>query len=77
MEKNEKLDNLRHSAAHLLAQAVIELYPGTKLTIGPTTPLVQQRFRWQPAPSPSLRRGSGFCLYWLKLSRLLNFAIPT
>ncbi len=37
MKKNEKLDNLRHSAAHLLAQAVLELYPGTKLTIGPTT----------------------------------------
>ncbi|MBD3273462.1 threonine--tRNA ligase [Candidatus Dependentiae bacterium] len=36
-KKNEKLDNLRHSAAHLLAQAVLELYPGTKLTIGPTT----------------------------------------
>lgn len=34
--KNEKLDNLRHSAAHLLAQAVLELFPGTKMTIGPT-----------------------------------------
>ncbi|MCF7799820.1 threonine--tRNA ligase [Candidatus Babeliales bacterium] len=33
----EKLDNLRHSAAHLLAQAVLELYPDTQLTIGPTT----------------------------------------
>jgi len=37
MEKqvNENLYNLRHSAAHLLAQAVLELYPTTKLTIGP------------------------------------------
>ena len=34
MKKNEKLDSLRHSAAHLLAQAVLELYPGTKMTIG-------------------------------------------
>lgn len=34
---SNRLDNLRHSAAHLLAQAVLELYPGTKLTIGPTT----------------------------------------
>jgi threonyl-tRNA synthetase len=34
---NNRLDNLRHSAAHLLAQAVLELFPGTKLTIGPTT----------------------------------------
>jgi threonyl-tRNA synthetase len=29
------LYRLRHSAAHLLAQAVLELYPGTKLGIGP------------------------------------------
>lgn len=31
----EQLQNIRHSAAHLLAAAVMELYPGTKLTIGP------------------------------------------
>lgn len=36
-ECSESLHNLRHSAAHLLAQAVIELYPGTKPTIGPVT----------------------------------------
>jgi threonyl-tRNA synthetase len=34
---NNYLHNLRHSAAHLLAQAVLELFPGTKLTIGPVT----------------------------------------
>ena len=33
----EQSYNLRHSAAHLLAQAVLELYPGTKITIGPVT----------------------------------------
>lgn len=32
----QKLDALRHSAAHMLAAAVLELYPGTKLAIGPT-----------------------------------------
>lgn len=37
MENNNYLHNLRHSAAHLLAQAVLELFPGTKLTIGPVT----------------------------------------
>src|SRR5215207_6252914 len=26
---------LRHSTAHAMAQAVLELYPGSKLTIGP------------------------------------------
>lgn len=31
------LYKLRHSAAHVLAQAVKELYPDTKLTIGPPT----------------------------------------
>jgi threonyl-tRNA synthetase len=31
----EALDALRHSCAHLMAQAVQELFPGTKLTIGP------------------------------------------
>jgi threonyl-tRNA synthetase len=32
---NEQLDHLRHSCAHLLAAAVLELYPNTKRTIGP------------------------------------------
>lgn len=35
MSNNSDLDNLRHSAAHLLAAAVMELWPSTKRTIGP------------------------------------------
>ena len=35
--KNEYLHNVRHSAAHILAQAVTQLFPGTKMTIGPVT----------------------------------------
>ena len=35
MEKSEQLGNLRHSLAHLLAAAVLELYPDAKRTIGP------------------------------------------
>ena len=31
----EGLEVLRHSTAHAMAQAVMELYPGSKLTIGP------------------------------------------
>ena len=31
----EALDALRHSSAHVMAQAVQELFPGTKITIGP------------------------------------------
>ncbi len=34
-ETLEGLDILRHSTAHLLAAAVLDLYPGTKLGIGP------------------------------------------
>jgi len=37
MDKNNHLHDLRHSAAHLLAQAIIELAPDAKLTIGPVT----------------------------------------
>jgi len=33
----EALEVYRHSAAHLLAAAVLELFPGTKLGIGPAT----------------------------------------
>src|SRR5258706_9302494 len=32
----EKLDQLRHSCAHLLAASVLQLWPGTKNAIGPS-----------------------------------------
>jgi len=31
----EALELIRHDAAHVLATAVVELYPGTKVSIGP------------------------------------------
>ncbi len=34
-EEEEALAVLRHSASHLLAQAVLQLYPGTKIGVGP------------------------------------------
>ncbi len=34
-DEEEALDILRHDAAHVLAEAVKELYPGTQVTIGP------------------------------------------
>src|SRR5688572_12141264 len=34
-DDQEALELLRHDAAHLLAQAVQELFPGTQVTIGP------------------------------------------
>ena len=33
---DQALEILRHSTAHLLAQAVQQLFPGTQVTIGPT-----------------------------------------
>ncbi len=35
MNNPDELQNMRHSAAHLLAAAVLNLYPKTKVTIGP------------------------------------------
>ncbi len=35
MSADKNLDNLRHSTAHLLAAAIMELWPNTKRTIGP------------------------------------------
>src|SRR5437868_1143784 len=37
MSDQDKLNQLRHSAAHLLAHAITELFPDTQLTIGPAT----------------------------------------
>lgn len=34
-ESEEGVGVIRHSAAHLMAQAVVRLFPGTKVTIGP------------------------------------------
>ncbi len=35
MENNEHLAHIRHSLAHLLGASILELYPGSKLTLGP------------------------------------------
>ena len=34
-KSDEALELIRHDAAHVMAQAVQELYPGTQVTIGP------------------------------------------
>jgi threonyl-tRNA synthetase len=35
LDKESKLYKIRHSAAHVMAQAVLELFPEAKYTIGP------------------------------------------
>ena len=37
MKEMTPLEEIRHSAAHILAAAVLRLYPDTKLDIGPPT----------------------------------------
>src|SRR5437868_2845415 len=47
IDSPEGLDVLRHSTAHLMAQAVQSLYPGTQVTIGPT---IEDGFFYDFAP---------------------------
>ena len=35
-EKSKKISTLRHSTAHVMAEAVVKLFPGTKVAIGPS-----------------------------------------
>lgn len=35
MENKENISNIRHSLAHLLGASILELYPGSKITLGP------------------------------------------
>ncbi len=36
LQANEKLATIRHSVSHIMAQAVVKLFPGTKVAIGPS-----------------------------------------
>ena len=46
------LYRLRHSAAHLMAQALTELYPGVKLSIGPP---IENGFYYDVDPPQPIR----------------------
>lgn len=46
------LYRLRHSAAHLMAQAIVELFPGTRLAIGPP---IENGFYYDVDPSSPIR----------------------
>src|SRR5688572_30669116 len=35
MTKEERLDRMRHSAAHIMAEAVTEMFPDARIGIGP------------------------------------------
>ena len=53
MKNHDHLRILRHSAAHLLAHAVTELFPTTILTIGPAT---QDGFFYDFLPETNFRK---------------------
>ena len=62
MAKEKDINKLRHSCAHLLGHAVQELYPRTKLTIGPATKegffydfLPENNFKEEDLPKIALR----------------------
>lgn len=52
MKSNYSLEMVRHSAAHLLAHALLELYPDTVFTIGPAT---EQGFFYDVLPSKNFK----------------------
>ena len=35
MSKKERLERMRHSAAHIMAEAVMKMFPDAKIGIGP------------------------------------------
>jgi threonyl-tRNA synthetase len=64
MHNEQDLQKLRHSVAHLIAHAVLELWPHTKLTIGPATLegffydfLPERNFRDEDLPIIAARMG--------------------
>ena len=55
MDKEQQIVKIRHSLAHVLASAVMEFYPKTKLAIGPA---IENGFYYDMAlPAEALREG--------------------
>src|SRR4030066_15314 len=56
-ERSERLHKIRHSTAHVMAEAVRELFPGTRIAIGPA---IAEGFYYGfrlPRPWPGPARG--------------------
>ena len=54
-DSDEGLHTLRHSTAHVLAQAVLELWPGATYAIGPPTSTASTTTSSYPVVSHSVR----------------------
>jgi threonyl-tRNA synthetase len=72
MSKNHDLSVLRHSAAHLLAHAVLELYPNTLLTIGPAT---AEGFFYDCLPEHNFKQ-ENLPIIEAKMHEISNRALP-
>lgn len=72
VHKNDELNKLRHSAAHLLGHAVLELFPDTQLTIGPAT---ETGFFYDFLPSVNFKE-SDLALIAEKMEAIVNQNLP-
>lgn len=72
MAHSQDLQKLRHSAAHLLGHAVLELFPDTQLTIGPAT---ETGFFYDFLPSTNFKE-SDLDLISNKMKEIVDRKIP-
>jgi threonyl-tRNA synthetase len=68
----ESLDLLRHSCAHVMARAVMRLFPGVQLAFGPT---LQDRFYYDLDVTPPLREDD-FPRIEAEMAKLVKAAEP-
>lgn len=69
MQNDKNLEHVRHSLAHLLAAAVLEMYPDTKLTIGPA---IDNGFYYDMEFSSSISEKD-----LLKIEKMMKKLLPT
>ncbi|MCS7159946.1 MAG: threonine--tRNA ligase, partial [Gemmatales bacterium] len=72
VQDREALDVLRHSAAHIMARAVLRLYPGAKLAFGPAT---ETGFYYDIDVRPAIRE-EDFPRIEAEMQRLIEQAEP-
>jgi threonyl-tRNA synthetase len=68
----DALDVLRHSTAHVMARAVMRLFPGTQLAFGPTT----ETGFYYDIDSPTLIRENDFPKIEAEMAKIIKLAEP-
>ncbi len=69
----EALDVLRHSTAHIMARAILRLFPGTKLAFGPTT---DNGFYYDVDPPGKTLSEDDFTAIETEMARIIESAEP-